>query len=178
MTIDSSFLARLRDQDHQAQKWLYDRYSPLLFSVCRRYLYAREDAEEALVSGMFKIFSQVESFSGQGSFEGWMRRIVANEALMMLRKNQPLTFPGDDSALARDLPDTFSIEADISAREIIELLEQLPPGYRTVFNLYVLEGFKHHEIADMLGVSINTSKSQLILAKEKMRNLLKIKGFF
>ena len=106
-----------------------------------------------------------------------MRRIVANEALMMLRKNQLLTFPGDDSALARDLPDTFSIEADISAREILDLLEQLPPGYRTVFNLYVLEGFKHHEIADMLGVSINTSKSQLILAKEKMRNLLKAKGF-
>ena len=174
---DPSLLARLRDQDHQAQKWLYDRYSPLLFSVCRRYLQAREDAEEALVSGMFKIFSQIETYGGQGSFEGWMRRIVANEALMMLRKNQILTFPGDDSALARDLPDTFSIEADISAREIIELLEKLPPGYRTVFNLYVLEGFKHHEIADMLGVSINTSKSQLILAKEKMRNLLKTKGY-
>ncbi len=177
MTLDDSFLARLRDQDHIAQKWLYDRYSPLLFSVCRRYLQAREDAEEALVSGMFKIFSQVESFSGQGSFEGWMRRIVANEALMMLRKNQILIFPGDDSALSRDLPDTFSIEADISAREIIELLEQLPPGYRTVFNLYVLEGFKHHEIADMLGVSINTSKSQLILAKEKLRNLIRTMNF-
>jgi len=174
----NDLLPRLRAQDHAAQRWLYDRYSPLLFSVCRRYLQSREDAEEALVSGMFKIFSQIDSFGEQGSFEGWMRRIVANEALMMLRKTQLLTFPGDDSALNRDEPDTFSIEADISAREILELLEKLPPGYRTVFNLYVLEGFKHHEIADMLGVSINTSKSQLILAKEKLRNLLKAKGFF
>ncbi|HND89566.1 MAG TPA: sigma-70 family RNA polymerase sigma factor [Saprospiraceae bacterium] len=167
----------MRDQDPQAQKWLYDRYSPLLFSVCRRYLHTREDAEEALLSGMFKIFSQIGQYTGQGSFEGWMRRIVANEALMMLRKTQLLTFPGDDLALQHDESDTFSIEADISAREILEVLEQLPPGYRTVFNLYVLEGFKHQEIADMLGVSINTSKSQLILAKERLRHLLKAKGY-
>lgn len=179
MTLDPSLLARLRAQDPVTQRWLYDRYSPLLFSVCRRYLQSREDAEEALVSGMFKIFSQIDSFGEQGSFEGWMRRIVANEALMMLRKSQLLTFPGDDSAaLNREEPDAFSIEADISAREILALLEELPPGYRTVFNLYVLEGFKHHEIADMLGVSINTSKSQLILAKDRLRNLLKAKGFF
>ena len=76
-----------------------------------------------------------------------------------------------------DQPDNFSIESDISVREILELLDQLPPGYRTVFNLYVLEGFKHIEIAEALGISINTSKSQLILAKEKLRNLLKAKGY-
>ncbi|HMX41219.1 MAG TPA: sigma-70 family RNA polymerase sigma factor [Saprospiraceae bacterium] len=177
MTLDAALFARLRDQDPQAQKWLYDRYSPLLFSVCRRYLQAREDAEEALLSGMFKIFSQIEQYAEQGSFEGWMRRIVANEALMMLRKTQLLTFPGDERTLLHEEPDGFSIEADISAREILEVLEQLPPGYRTVFNLYVLEGFKHQEIADMLGVSINTSKSQLILAKERLRHLLKKKGY-
>ena len=160
-------------EDRRAQQRLYDQYTPMMFAVCKRYIPKREDAEDVLVEGFFKVFANIGQFKGEGSFEGWMRRIVANEALMMLRKNQILTFPGDDSALARDLPDTFSIEADISAREILELLEKLPPGYRTVFNLYVLEGFKHHEIADMLGVSINTSKSQLILAKEKMRNLLK-----
>lgn len=178
MTTDDPLLIRLREQDPVAQKRLYDRYAPLLFSVCRRYLRTREDAEEALVSGMFKIFSQIETYTGQGNFEGWMRRVVANESLMMLRKTQILTFPGNDSALLQaDQPDAFSIEADISAREILEMLDQLPPGYRTVFNLYVLEGFKHQEIADMLGVSINTSKSQLILAKEKLRTLLKAKGY-
>ena len=169
---ESALLERLRLQDPVAQKQLYDRYSPLLFSVCRRYLRAREDAEEALVSGLFKMFSQIDSYTGQGSFEGWIRRIVVNEALMRLRKNQPLVFPGDD-ILSNEQADGFSIEAELSAREILELLDQLPNGYRTVFNLYVLEGFKHHEIADLLGVSINTSKSQLILAKEKLRGLLR-----
>lgn len=168
----NELLNRLKEQDRVAQKWLYERYSPLMFSVCRRYLRAREDAEEALVSGFFKVFSQVESYSGTGSFEGWIRRIMVNECLMMLRKNQPLTFPGDESEIP-DRVDSFNIEADISAREILELLDQLPPGYRTVFNLYVIEGFKHIEIAETLGISINTSKSQLILAKEKLRTLLK-----
>jgi RNA polymerase sigma-70 factor (ECF subfamily) len=96
---------------------------------------------------------------------------------MTLRKVQPLIFPGDDGQIP-DQSDGFNIESDISVREILELLEQLPPGYRTVFNLYVLEGFKHIEIAETLGISINTSKSQLILAKEKLRNLMKNKGFY
>lgn len=176
MTNDE-LLKRLREQDRTAQKWLYERYSPLMFSVCRRYLRSREDAEEALVSGFFKVYSQIDSYSGQGSFEGWVRRIMVNESLMSLRKTQPLVFPGDEGNIAEQ-SDSFNIEADISAREIIEVLDQLPPGYRTVFNLYVLEGFKHHEIADALGVSINTSKSQLVLAKEKLRNLLKAKGYY
>lgn len=171
-----SLLTALRDQDRTAQKQLYERYAPLMFSVCRRYLWSREDAEEALVSGFYKVFSQIDSYNNLGSFEGWMRRIMVNECLMILRRQQPLTFPGDEQPFA-DTTDSFNIEADISAREIMELLEQLPPGYRTVFNLYVLEGFKHHEIADALGISINTSKSQLVLAKEKLRNLLKAKGY-
>jgi RNA polymerase sigma factor (sigma-70 family) len=175
MTTDE-LLKRLRDQDRTAQKWLYERYSPLMFSICRRYLRSREDAEEALVSGFFKVYAQIDSYTGMGNFEGWMRRIMVNESLMTLRKTQLLVFPGDDGHIA-ELSDGFNIEADISAREIIEVLDELPPGYRTVFNLYVLEGYKHHEIADILGVSINTSKSQLVLAKEKLRQLLKAKGF-
>jgi RNA polymerase sigma factor (sigma-70 family) len=170
-------LLRLKDQDRAAQKWLYERYSPLMFSVCKRYLRSREDAEEALVSGFYKVYSQIDSYSNIGNFEGWMRRIMVNECLMMLRKVQPLIFPGDDGQIP-DQSDGFNIESDISVREILELLEQLPPGYRTVFNLYVLEGFKHIEIAETLGISINTSKSQLILAKEKLRNLMKNKGFY
>ncbi len=147
-----------------------------MFSVCRRYLRSREDAEEALVTGLFKVFSQIESYSGAGSFEGWIRRIVVNEALMKLRKGNNLLFPGDELNIA-EASDSFSIEAELSAREILELLDTLPTGYRTIFNLYVLEGYKHQEIADLLGISINTSKSQLILAKEKLRQLLKAKGY-
>lgn len=158
-----------------AQRWFYDRYAPVMFAVCRRYLRSREDAEEALVSGFYKVFAQIHTFTATGSFEGWVRRIVVNEALMLLRKSQPLVFPGDQFPMI-EKEDSFSIEADLSAREILEVLGELPNGYRTVFNLYVLEGYKHQEIADMLGISINTSKSQLILAKEKLKQLLKAKG--
>lgn len=172
---EAALLDGLRQQDRKAQKWLYERYSPLLFSVCRRYLRTREDAEEALVTGMFKIYDQIDSFGSLGSFEGWMRRIVVNEALVLLRKRQMLVFPGDTFQVTEQA-DGFSIEAEISAREILEILDQLPTGYRTVFNLYVLEGMKHQEIADLLGISINTSKSQLILAKEKLKKLLLEKG--
>ncbi|MFN4256465.1 MAG: RNA polymerase sigma factor [Saprospiraceae bacterium] len=157
--------------ERTAQKVFYERYSPLMFSVCRRYLRKREDAEEALVNGLFKALTNLHSYQFAGSFEGWVRKIVVNEALMLLRKTQPLVFPGDEFQIP-DQPDSFNIEADISAREILELLDQLPNGYRTVFNLYVLEGFKHHEIAEQLGISINTSKSQLILAREKLKNLV------
>lgn len=172
---EQTLIERLKEQDRAAQKWLYDRYAPVMFAVCRRYLRSREDAEEALVSGFYKVFAQINSYAGAGSFEGWIRRIMVNEALMLLRKTQLLVFPGDDFQPV-DKQDSFSIEADISAREIMELLDELPNGYRTVFNLYVLEGFKHQEIADMLGISINTSKSQLILAKEKLKGLLIKKG--
>lgn len=157
--------------DRAAQKAFYERFSPLMFAVCRRYLRQREDAEEALVNGLFKALTRLSDYQFAGSFEGWVRKIIVNEALMLLRKRQPLVFPGDEMQVP-DSPDSFSIEADISAREILALLDQLPTGYRTVFNLYVLEGFKHHEIAEQLGISINTSKSQLALAREKLKKLL------
>lgn len=174
--IDEAFLDGLRAQHPPTQRRLYERYSPLLYSVCRRYLKTPEDAEEALVSGFYKILSEVASYNGVGSFEGWMRRIVANEALMILRKRQDLVFPGEEQ-MPRESADDFSIEADISAREILELLDRLPDGYRTVFNLYVLEGYKHREIAELLGISLNTSKSQLALAKERLRQMLIAKGY-
>ncbi len=172
-----TLLERLKAEDPRAQRWLYDRYAPMLFSVCRRYLSSREDAEEALLSGFYKIFTQIETYQGSGSFEGWMRRIVVNEALMLLRKTKLLVFPGD-AAPPAEAVDDFSIEAEMSAQEILDLLTQLPPGYRTVFNLYVLEGYKHHEIAEMLSISINTSKSQLLLARAKLQQLLKAKGVY
>ena len=103
--------------------------------------------------------------------------IMVNEALMHLRKGRLLVFPGDEGLHLTHAADSFSIDSDLSAREIMELLDGLPNGYRTIFNLYVIEGYKHQEIADLLGISINTSKSQLILAKEKLKQLLLTKGY-
>lgn len=173
---ETALIQGLRDQAPAAQKRLYDHYGPRFFALCRRYLRRREDAEEALVSGLYKIITSIDRYEGKGSFEGWMRRVVVNEALMLLRKAQPLDFPGEVAEHQLGV-DQFSIDAELSARDILELLDQLPTGYRTVFNLYVLEGFKHQEIADLLGISVNTSKSQLLLAKEKLKTLLIKKGY-
>jgi RNA polymerase sigma-70 factor (ECF subfamily) len=125
-----------------------------------------------LIEAFFKIFENMNAFRYTGSFEGWMRRIVVNEALMFLRKNRLLTVEPDASELnTLEMSVQIGVEQQMAAQEILKLLEKLPTGYRTIFNLYVIEGFKHQEIADMLNISINTSKSQLILAKERLRKL-------
>ena len=118
-----------------------------------------------------KIFKKIDSFSGKGSFEGWIRRIMVNEALMFLRKKYRFNEHADVTEIPVKAVEV-SIEDELAAQDILKLLEQLPVGYRTVFNLYVIEGFKHREIAEQLGISINTSKSQLILAKKKLRMLI------
>ncbi len=162
-----------KQQDPKAQKVLYDRFAPKMFGVCRRYVLNREDAEDILVEGMFRVFDNIHTYQGVGSFEGWIRRIVVNEALMFLRKKRLLTVDTDASELQNlDLSTPLSIEHELAAQDILKLLEQLPTGYRTIFNLYVIEGYKHIEIAEMLGISINTSKSQLILAKEKLKKMM------
>ncbi|MDX1478375.1 MAG: sigma-70 family RNA polymerase sigma factor [Saprospiraceae bacterium] len=162
-------------QDPLAQRALYDQYSSLLFGIVRRYVRHQEDAEDVFVEGMFKILTRIASFREEGSFEGWMKRIMVNEALMFLRKKNNLRLVADVSEL--QIGDETSIEHQIHADEILALVDQLPTGYRTVFNMYVVEGYKHREIAEALDISINTSKSQLILAKKRMRELLKKNRF-
>lgn len=161
-----------RREDRKAQQLLYEKYSPVLFGICRRYVKHHEDAEDVLIDGFFKIFSNIKQYKGSGSFEGWMKRIVVNEALMFLRRrhNFNLTVEINDQL---DLHSAAKIEDELAAQDILALLSTLPTGYRTVFNLYVVEGFKHREIAEILDISINTSKSQLILAKKRLQELLK-----
>ncbi len=168
---EKELIKKLRAGDPGAQKALYDQYSGLLFAMVRRYVRSQEDAEDVFVDGMFKIMTKTNSFRDEGSFEGWMKRIMVNEALMYLRKNKSLHMTRELGEV--QIADDTDIEADIHASEILSLLDELPTGYRTVFNMYVVEGYKHREIADELGISINTSKSQLILAKKRMRELIK-----
>lgn len=166
MTESALILACLQDE-RGAQKQLYDRYAPVLYSVARRYMGNREDAEDVLLSAFYKIFAHLESYQGNGSFEGWMKRIVTNEALMALRKRKMLIF--GEEKLNQEASDHFDIHAEMGASEILTLIDRLPTGYRTVFNLYVLDGMSHQEIADLLGVSINTSKSQLTAARQRLQ---------
>ncbi len=167
---EKELIAACKKKDRRAQKLLYDRYAPLMMGVCKRYLKQREDAEDVIEEAFFKILTNINQYKGKGSFEGWMRRIVVNEALMFLRKRH--NFRMTVELEYTDVKTPMTIEEELAAQDIINLLDLLPTGYRTVFNLYVIEGYKHREIADILGISINTSKSQLILAKKKIRSML------
>lgn len=158
--------------DRRAQKALYERYSAKMFGLCKRYVKTIENAEEVLIEGFCKVYQKIDMYSGQGSFEGWIRRVMVNEALMFLRKNYRFNEHTDIDEVPSIADHQESAEDALSAKEILELLDELPTGYRTVFNLYVLEEYKHREIAEMLGISINTSKSQLILAKKRLQELL------
>jgi RNA polymerase sigma-70 factor (ECF subfamily) len=163
-----------KNEDPIGQKMLYDAYSPLLFAICLRYLKSREDAEDTLIESFYKIFTKIGSYKNEGSFEGWMKRITVNEALMSLRKKNILNLSVELSNINEPSTEENIIDK-ISYEELLTIMDSLPPGYRTVFNMYLIEGYKHREIADMLNISINTSKSQLILAKKKMRELIKKK---
>ncbi|MEL7120146.1 MAG: sigma-70 family RNA polymerase sigma factor [Bacteroidota bacterium] len=157
-------------QERKAQRMLYDQFAGKMFAVCLRYVKSREDAEDLLLEAFYKVFSNIERFKAEGSFEGWIRRIVVNECLMFLRKkhnfHMTLELNQVDEKVEASPVDNLVYE------DIIKFLDQLPTGYRTIFNLYIIEGYKHREISEILNISINTSKSQLILAKKKLKGLL------
>ncbi len=163
-----------RKQDAEAQKVLYDMYKDVMFAICVRYLKSAQDAEDVFIDAFFKILTKIDQFKDEGSFEGWMRRIMVNECLMFLRKknNLHMTVAIPETDIADHVEEE---EGEYTYDAIVSILDELPAGYRTVFNLYVFEDYKHREIAEILGISINTSKSQLILAKRKVVEILKKK---
>lgn len=168
---EEALIEACKKEDRRAQKLLYDRYSPMVMGVCMRYLRHRENAEDVMVEALFKVLTHIEQYKGAGSFEGWIRRIVVNESLMFLRRRHNFNMSIELDQIKE--PSTpVSVISELATRDILALMNKLPTGYRTIFNLYIIEGYKHREIAEMLGISINTSKSQLILAKKRMRELL------
>lgn len=151
-----------------AQEWLYKRFSSRMLGVCLRYLPDRHEAEDAMIAGLVKVFQHLHTFKQEGSFEGWVRRIVVNEALAMLRKKAGKYQTDIEEAEGYHESDSQA-DAALHTEELLALVQQLPAGYRTIFNLYAIEGYSHQEIADMLGISESTSKSQL----NRARNMLK-----
>lgn len=176
MMTEQELIKGCKKQDRRAQKYLYDRYAPILLGICRRYVKQMEDAEDVMLESFYKIFSNIDQYEGKGSFEGWLKRISVNESLMFLRKkhNFNLSIESNHLELAGD---GIGVEEMLFEQDILEVMDSLPTGYRTIFNLYVIDGLKHREIADELGISINTSKSQLIQAKRKLASLLKKNKF-
>ncbi len=154
-----------------AQKSLYEKYSPLMLGICIRYLKDRDDADDVLVQGFMKVFDNIAKFRKEGSFEGWIRRIIVNECLTFIRKNRSMYLETDIEKASND-PDYSVLDNQLEADDLLEMIRQLPVGYRTVFNLYAIEGFSHAEIAEQLGININTSKSQLSRARSYLQKQL------
>lgn len=157
-----------------AQRKLYDMYKDILFAICFRYLNNHQDAEDVFIEGFYKIFDKINSYKEEGSFEGWMKRIMINESLQFLRRKKHLTYPTDISSIQlADIPENEEDwTEDYEFTKIMKAVNDLPEGYRTIFNMYVFDDFKHREIAELLGISINTSKSQYLLAKKRIINTI------
>ena len=171
--FDIQLIKSCIDGNRAAQKVLYDRLAPRMFPVCMRYVGDRIMAEDLLQDGFVTLFTRLESYKGEGSFEGWARRIFVTTALMSLRKKDALKM-SDDLETARGIKaDTVTQMQSLNYKELMKLVMELPTGFRTVFNLYVIEGYSHKEIADMLGISETTSRTQLSRARIWLQNKIK-----
>lgn len=158
-------------RDRTAQQALYDLYSSKMYGVCYRYVKHTMEAEDILVTAFTKIFERLNQYKGEGSFEGWIRRIMINESLTYLRKNRTMYLETDLAQADRE-PDYDKMSDHLEAEDLLKLIQKLPPGYQLVFNMYAIDGYSHKEIAGQLGISENTSKSQLSRARTYLQKLL------
>lgn len=169
---EAEIVYRCLQQDVLAQNELYRRYAGKMMAVCMRYARNRDAAADIMQDGFVKVFINLKSFKGEGSFEGWIKRIMINTALKQYRKD--LKFKNDvDIDSAYGVTFESDIVSRLSAKELMGHIQELPDGYRTIFNLYVVEGFQHNEIGDLLGISEGTSKSQLSRARNYLMQTIK-----
>ena len=169
---NSELIKEARQGSAAAQKCLFDQWAGKMFLVCQRYVKTPEDAEELLLDGFYKFFKKISSFSYQGdaALYMWLKRIMINECLMFLRTKNVFTIVTE--ATAEEIPLREEALDNLSAEEIFKLIMQLPTGYRTVFNLYAVEGMTHGEIAELLTISEGTSRSQFSKAKILLQKIL------
>ncbi|WP_290795484.1 RNA polymerase sigma factor [Flavihumibacter sp. UBA7668] len=172
----ANLLIQIKDGNQAAEQALFNELSDRMLLLCLRYVKNREDAEELMLSGMLKLFQHLPGFEFQylNGFYSWCRRIMVNECLMHLRKQHSFVMAGEPSEeLAQEGEDILS---KLDAADLFELILQLPPGYRTVFNLFVVEGYDHQEIAALLDISVGTSKSQLNKSRLLLQKNIAQKG--
>lgn len=153
------------------QKELYERYSPKMYSVCLRYAIDEEEAQDILQDGFIKVFTKLGSYRHEGSFEGWIRRVIVNTAIEYFRRRKYIQPMDDkyDNIIESKNPSALD---QLAEKDIMGLIQQLSPGYKTVFNMFVIEGFSHKEIAEALNISEGTSKSQLSRGRSLLQNLV------
>ncbi len=157
--------------DKRMQEELYKRFSPKMYAVCLRYAGNADDAQDILQDGFIKIYKNLARFRSEGSFEGWIRRIIVNTSIEHLRRKTYLK-PIDEKEENTIPYKEKSVLDNLGEKDIMNLIRELSPGYRTVFNMYVVEGYTHKEIGDILGISDGTSKSQLARARMILQDLV------
>jgi RNA polymerase sigma factor (sigma-70 family) len=177
MLIDDSIIEGCVEGKRSAQSVLYRKFSAIMLAICLRYAQNRDEAEDILQEAFLKIFQNIGSYRKEGSFEGWMKRVIINHALNYYRKNRKLPFLEDIERINEtDIMEEnieYSVNhAPVSADKLIALIQMLPPGYRMVFNMYVFEEYSHKEISEALNISENTSKTQLLKARRMLRKKL------
>lgn len=161
---DSDLIKGSIEGDPKMQEALYQKYAPKMYAVCLRYAGNNDDAQDLLQEGFIKVFRNLEKYRHEGSFEGWMRRIFVNTSIEQYRRKVHLNSISEQEE--RGIEDaSVSVLDQLAERDIVQLVQELSPGYRAVFNLYVIEGYSHKEIAELLSISEGTSKSQLARAK-------------
>lgn len=157
-------------RDHQ--ELLYRYYSPRMFGICLRYANDYHSGEDILQEGFIKVFNNIDRFRGEGSFEGWIKRIFINTAIEYYRKSSNHNGHAElEKVNVRHIPEK-ALE-NLATEDLLKLVQQLSPGYRTVFNLYIIEGYSHREISNMMGISEGTSKSQLARARAILQKMIK-----
>lgn len=163
-----SLISKVSRGNKRAQHQLFELFAPKMLSICRQYIKNNDIAEEVMLSGFLKVFTHLKSFKSEGSFEGWIRRIMINEAISQLRKDKKLHFK-DDEEIDNSMNFVTYLETELEVEEIQKIIDNLPEGYKTVFILYAIEGYKHSEISELLQISESTSKSQLFKARKMLR---------
>ena len=172
-TFDLQLIDSCIKGDRTSQKVLYDRLAPRMFPLCMRYIGDRIMAEDILQDGFITLFTRLESYKGEGSFEGWARKIFVTTALMSLRKKDALKMSEELDVVRGMKADIPSQGQNIGYKELMKLVMELPAGFRTVFNMYAIEGYSHKEIGEMLGISETTSRTQLSRARIWLQNKIK-----
>jgi RNA polymerase sigma-70 factor (ECF subfamily) len=169
---EKELIKRCKKRDRAAQKMLYDTYAPEMLGVCYRYTKSLDDAEDVLQEGFIKCFTHLESFKNDGVFAGWLRKIMVNTALSYLRKNSRYRNQMDFSApVLHPVIDEMATPA-LQIEELMECVRRLPTGYQTIFNLVGIEGYSHNEVAKLLGISVQTSRSQYSRARTSLIQLI------
>jgi len=165
------FIAGCKQGDRKAQEALYKQLSAKMMGVCMRYAASRTDAEDILQMGFVKMFQKITYFKNEGSFEGWVRRIMVNTAIELYRKNVRLLHTIELEGVV-DVDDANAL-SQLAVKDLMQLVQNLPDGYRVVFNLYAIEGYSHKEIAEQLGISEGGSKSQLSRARSYLQQKIR-----